>query len=396
MIRPAPVRGAREPSATPSGAATAYGQVDANLRLVDWGGDTGLFAAPPRTGCPVVELLPELLGYEETLRDLSRRGSPLSLPFIQRDGPWGSTRYLDLLAVPSDLYPRGCSLLLQESTAAGEAEQRRTQDFNDNRLALEQLRRQSRDLQLSNAELRRLAALRSDFIATAAHELRHPLTAMMAYLDLLLEDEPGRLQPDQEASLRVVQASVERLAGIIQRLLDVSRLEEGQLEVFLRPMDLVRLSRAVLAELRPRLAEQNLRLVEDLPDGLPTVLLDQDRAAQILHNLLDNAIKYTPGGGTVTLSVGRLPMAEDGQLRLRLMVVDSGVGIPPEEQERLFQRYFRASTAVLTEAQGSGLGLYITRALAELHGAQLGFHSRPGQGSRFWVDFLVADSSASA
>ncbi len=384
--------GGRTASVGTMGAA-AHGQVNDDLFLVEWGGDSSLFAAQPELGCPIVELLPELLGHEETLRDLATRGGCLSLPFIQRDGPLGDSRYLDLVVLPSDLYPRGCSLLLQDSTLAGLAEQHRTQVYNESRLALEQLRHQSRDLQLANAELRRLAALRADFIATAAHELRHPLTAMMAHLDLMIEEEPARLDADQVASLQVVQDSVERLNGIIQRLLDVSRLDEGQMEVVLRPYDLAGLASQVLRELQPRLAQQDLAVrVAGLAEGA-LALLDPDRAAQILHNLLDNAIKYTPAGGSVAVTLQALPPDENEAARLRLTVSDNGVGIPPDERDRLFQRYFRASTAVLTEAPGSGLGLYITRALADLHGADLGYQSRPGGGSRFWVDFLAADAA---
>jgi signal transduction histidine kinase len=158
----------------------------------------------------------------------------------------------------------------------------------------------------------------------------------------------------------------------------------------LQPTDLLALVEAVAAEFRPQLEAKAQHLTLRAPPGLPPALCDETRAAQIISNLLSNASKYTPQGGLITVSMA--PAEEKGFLQIS--VADNGVGIPAEDQPKLFDRFIRARNAILTGSSGAGLGLYITRSLVELHGGRIWFVSEPGKGSTFHVTFPIADRPA--
>jgi len=194
------------------------------------------------------------------------------------------------------------------------------------------------------------------------------------------------LRAGQVEALQVVAASAERLLDITKQLLDVARIESGRVELTLIPTDLPKLVRQVVKEMHPLVEAKSLRLTMDLPVSLPQSLCDVTRSHQVLGNLLSNAVKYTPAGGHIEV---RLASAEDEGF-LEVAVSDTGVGMSPEDQDRLFTRFFRAESALQTEAGGAGLGLYITHALVELHGGRIWFESCLGEGSTFHVTFPEA------
>jgi signal transduction histidine kinase len=280
--------------------------------------------------------------------------------------------------------------VIQDVTEMGMVDRQLAQSRNELRLLQDQLTRQNAELAAANVELRRLDELKSAFVSVAAHELRTPLAPIRGYVEVLLDEDVGRLNDDQRAYLETVERSARRLLTLTGNLLDVTRIEAGRVELVLQPTDLSALVKAVAVEYGRQFEGRAQQFTLLLPSDLPPALCDEARAAQIIGNLLSNASKYTPQGGQIVVTVR--PAEEDGFIEVS--VADNGVGIPVEDQPKLFDRFFRAKSAVLTRASGAGLGLYIVRSLIELHGGRIWFESELGKGSTFYVTFPIADRPA--
>src|SRR3954470_20447776 len=227
---------------------------------------------------------------------------------------------------------------------------------------------------------RELDRLKDEFVATVSHELRPTLTSLMGFLEMVRDGEAGELTPEQDRFLAIVYRSSERLQRLVGDLLFVARLDAGGLQ--LRLEDGVSLG-AVVSE-AVETASANARshdvVLELERDGEVAVRGDRERLGQLVGNLLSNAVKFTPAGGSVTARV----FAERG--RGVVEVEDTGIGIPKAEQERLFERFFRASTATDQAIPGTGLGLAITKAIAEAHDGRITFESEPGRGTCFRIE----------
>ncbi|MDP9026206.1 MAG: response regulator [Actinomycetota bacterium] len=233
--------------------------------------------------------------------------------------------------------------------------------------------------------------MKSEFVSLVSHELRTPLTSVKGYVDLLLDGDAGELTEDQQDLLRVVQSNADRLVALINDLLDVSRIESGTMQLRRTTVDLRALVDAVVRSLRPALEAKNQQLDVAFPSPFPSVSVDPDRLTQVLTNLVSNAHKYTPDGGTIAVRV-RFSGAV-----LTLEVSDNGIGISPEDRGRLFSRFFRSADPAAHAVGGTGLGLVITRSLVELHGGTIDVTSTHGIGSTFTVTLpSVAGSSSAA
>jgi signal transduction histidine kinase len=227
---------------------------------------------------------------------------------------------------------------------------------------------------------RELDRLKDEFVATVSHELRTPLTSLMGFLEMLREGEAGALTPDQERFLAIVHRSSERLQRLVGDLLFVARLDAGGLQLQLEDgvaLDEVVAEAVESATAHARSHDVALHLERD---GKISVRGDRERLGQLVTNLLSNAVKFTPAGGSVTARVFKED--EVGVIE----VEDTGIGIPKAEQERLFQRFFRSSTATDQAIPGTGLGLAITRAIAEAHDGRISFRSEPGEGTCFRIE----------
>ena len=227
---------------------------------------------------------------------------------------------------------------------------------------------------------RELDRLKDEFIATVSHELRTPLTSMMGFLEMLREGEAGELLPEQERFLSIVHRSSVRLQRLVGDLLFIARLDASGLDLQLD--DAVLLEEVVAeaveaASADARSHEVHLQLEQN---GTVGVRGDRERLGQLVSNLISNAVKFTPAGGNVTARV----FVENGNGVVE--VEDTGIGIPKAEQERLFQRFFRASTATDQAIPGTGLGLAITKAIAEAHDGKISCRSTPGEGTTFRVE----------
>jgi two-component system phosphate regulon sensor histidine kinase PhoR len=232
-------------------------------------------------------------------------------------------------------------------------------------------------------ELRRLEQVRREFVANVSHELRTPLTAIKGYAETLLDG--GLADPVRSAEfVEVIARHTERLGVLIEDLLDLAAVEQGEARVEMGSVRLGEVVSQAESVVRAAAAEKGLAVQVDLPPTLPQVRADRDRLAQVLINLLDNAVKFTPPGGRVGVAAG----SSDGLVTIA--VSDTGVGIPPADLPRIFERFYRVDRSRDRREGGTGLGLAIAKHLTTAMGGQIEVTSRPGAGSTFRVTLRAA------
>ncbi len=229
-------------------------------------------------------------------------------------------------------------------------------------------------------ELQRLDRARDEFVSAVSHELRSPLTSIRGYLELLHDGDAGALNIEQATMVEVVQRNAVRLGGLIEDLLTVSRLEAKGARLRSDRVALNSLVSAVVEVILPQAERKALRLSVGHDENDPSVIGDRVALERVLLNLMSNAVKFTPPSGAVSIAVS----SQDGRVRVR--VSDTGIGIPAEDQPRLFERFFRAENAGRAGIAGTGLGLHIARSLAVQHGGELTLSSVEGEGSSFELD----------
>jgi PAS domain S-box-containing protein len=227
-------------------------------------------------------------------------------------------------------------------------------------------------------ELRNVERMKSDFVSTVSHELRTPLTSIQGFVRTLLDDPSGEFY-DQDTRMEfygIIDSECDRLVRLISDLLNVSRIENGRpLHVNYDTVDIGALIEKCLNFQRNY--SENHELKMDVPTDLPTVVADKDKVDQIITNLVSNAIKYSPDGGSVTVS------ARDEGEKLCISVTDEGIGIPPEHLDKIFQRFHRVNAGDAQRVGGTGIGLYLVRSLVEAHGGVAWVESTVGKGSVF-------------
>ena len=244
------------------------------------------------------------------------------------------------------------------------------------------LAERSRELERANEELRWSAAAKDRFFASVSHELRTPLNAILGYNALLLEGVVGRIPPEALPFLSRAQGATRNLLYLVNDVLDLSKMEAGKLELVIQPIQPYAVVDEALQTLEPQAREKGLALATTSRVPLPPLSSDADRVRQILVNLLSNAVKFTDAGGvTVALAAVEAVQEDDARRRwVEVRVSDTGPGIAPEDQERIFHEFVQVSP---TGRGGTGLGLPISRKLARLLGGELRVESAPGRGSTF-------------
>lgn len=238
------------------------------------------------------------------------------------------------------------------------------------------------ELELKNKELEALVRLRSEFISTASHDLRAPLTGVIGFAELFLTGRAGPLTDTQQRYIKTIHDSGNHLLNIIEDFLDVSRMDASRLQINRQEFSVADGIARALGSLSPLFASKNIQLSTEIQQNIPALYADPNRFAQMLSNYLSNALKFTPEGGAVGIKAEQ----EGGQIRVE--VSDTGMGISLEDQEKLFTRFYQAE-ATRYKIKGSGLGLYIVKQLAELQGGTVGLRSRPKEGSTFWFTLPV-------
>jgi signal transduction histidine kinase len=236
------------------------------------------------------------------------------------------------------------------------------------------------DIKAAERERAQLQEMKSEFVASVSHELRTPLASIKGYTELLLDGGAGALNPLQREFLGTVFESGEQLEWLIDDLLDVSRLEANRFGMELARVRAEELVRAAVTRIRPLTDELVVELKVETEPNLPEVRGDPRRLEQVLNNLLSNAVKFTPPGGKITVSARKA-----GDEGLEIAVSDTGVGIPAEDLPHLFERFYRAHNVAESAASGTGLGLYISRAIVDMHGGTIAVESELHRGSTFRV-----------
>ena len=236
-----------------------------------------------------------------------------------------------------------------------------------------------------NEKLRELDVMKDEFVALVSHELRTPLTAIQGYTELVLDGTAGEINEEQRSMLAAVDRSSARLFRLINDLLFVAQVNAGTLNVALEDVDLGAVAREAIEDARPRAKTAQVSLEFDFA-LTPTVKADRVRLGQVFDNLISNAIKFTPPGGRVGLKIS---MVGDEAI---IVVTDSGMGMTPEDQQRLFTRFFRTKAAA--KIQGTGLGLSITKAIVEAHHGSISVESEVGAGTSFTVTVPTAALAA--
>jgi two-component system phosphate regulon sensor histidine kinase PhoR len=233
-------------------------------------------------------------------------------------------------------------------------------------------------------ELRKLERVRRDFVANVSHEFRTPLTAIQGFAETLLA---GAIDDSQNRTrfLEIILEHSRRLARLTEDLLMLSKMDAERLELEIRRLSVSQLIESCLETAQRRAAEKDLRISVNTPQRLPDIAGDRRRLAEVLQNLLDNAIQYTLPGGQIMLS------AEAGDAEVVVTVSDTGIGIPRADQPRIFERFYRVDVARSREAGGTGLGLAIAKHLVEVHGGRLWVDSEVGQGSQFHFSVPLFD-----
>jgi CheY-like chemotaxis protein len=259
---------------------------------------------------------------------------------------------------------------------------------------LEELRRQvaerTADLRVANAELVRASRLTDEFLAGMSHELRTPLTAILGMSEVLQAEVFGALNEQQLGYVRTIEESGRLLLALINDILDVSKIEAGKLGLCITSVSVSALCKACLALVRQAAEEKGLTLFCSIDETLTTVEADERRLQQMLVNLLNNAIKFTPAGGEVGLKV----VGDGAREAVDLTVWDTGVGIPEEDMARLFKPFAQLDGSLSRQHPGTGIGLALVCRLAEQHGGGVTLESEVGRGSRFTVSLPGGDRAS--
>ena len=339
-------------------------------------------------GKPAREALPELVGQGlfPLLEDAYHRGIPFTgeeLPIdLMREGRL-QTAYFNITYQPIRGAEGAVDAILM-TAAEVTAQVRAKQEAADltraleqrNRLVEAQVTERTEQLRRAYDQLKELDLLKSNFVNSVSHELRTPMTSILGYAEFLEDRIGGELTPTQEDFVHQIQASSKRLLRLLDDLLDFARMDAGTFILQIRTFDLSDKLATITASLRPQAEAAQLTLLAELPDGPLPIRGDAQRVGQVLINLINNAIKFTPPGGTIR--VRAMPL--EGGRGVRCEVIDTGYGLAQADIPRLFQRF----SQVGPQAAGTGLGLSISKALVEAHGGTIGVTSELGRGSTFW------------
>ncbi|MBV6623362.1 MAG: GAF domain-containing protein [Rivularia sp. (in: Bacteria)] len=266
------------------------------------------------------------------------------------------------------------------------------QQLSERQQAQQQLTERNQQLAVSNQELARATRLKDEFLANMSHELRTPLNAILGMTEGLQEKVFGPINDRQLKALQTIESSGSHLLELINDVLDVAKIESGQLELDITPTNVAPLCQSSLAFIKRQALKKRIHLETKLPYEPPDLLVDERRIRQVLINLLNNAVKFTPDAGSITLEVTVPQSSAEGDCIddssdnfLQISVVDTGIGIAPKDTKKLFQPFVQIDSALNRQYAGTGLGLALVKRTVELHGGRVGLTSQLGVGSRFTI-----------
>jgi signal transduction histidine kinase len=256
-----------------------------------------------------------------------------------------------------------------------------------------ELEERNKKLEEANHKLKELDRLKSAFLATVSHELRTPLTSIIGYSEMLAEGLAGPMNDEQVDYVRTIMEKGETLLKLISSILDISQIEAGKVRLNFEPMDAVDLVTSSVSSLKPQAQKKGVVLEAKVPNKMPKVNGDRDRLRQVVVNLLANAVKFTPKGGRVSVTLSEIAHQPDlNSDGFRLIIEDSGVGIPTDQFDKVFNSFYQVDSSSTREYGGAGLGLAIVKSFVEGHGGVVRLASELGHGSRFTLILPVVPS----
>lgn len=232
---------------------------------------------------------------------------------------------------------------------------------------------------LGSSEKTNIESIQSDFVTLASHQLRTPLSAVKWYAEMMMEQKNGKLSEKQARYLHEIYTSNQRAINLVNDLLDVSRIQGGQIHLELRPTKIEPVIEETMDTLANNVRANKITLNFEVMNGpIPPVEIDQEKIKRVIMNMLSNSIKYTPAQGTVRIAVKKDERA------ITVSITDSGVGIPKTDQKKVFSKFFRSPNVIKLAPDGTGLGLFIAKSLVEAMGGKIGFRSEEGHGATFY------------
>lgn len=357
-----------------------------------------VFALRDRQSDPL-EVLPCLVKF---LEDINVRAK-LVVPIVQKDTLWGlliahqcdrprtwQEQEINLMQKVSDqlaIAIQQASLFEQLQRELGERQQ-----------AQQQLTERNEQLAISNEELARATRLKDEFLANMSHELRTPLNAILGMTEGLEEGIFGNVSDSQINALKTIERSGSHLLELINDILDVAKIESGQIELEYSTVSVESLCQSSLAFIKQQAFKKRIQLHTKFPKQIPELNVDQRRIRQVLINLLNNAVKFTPEDGSIILEATVQPLDANAKLNnpdiqgyLRIAITDTGIGISAESIGKLFQPFIQIDSALNRQYQGTGLGLALVKRIVEMHGGQVILTSEIGVGSCFMIDIPYTD-----
>ncbi|MEL7037254.1 MAG: ATP-binding protein [Cyanobacteria bacterium J06592_8] len=356
-------------------------------------------------GQSVLDVIPELFGLEESLIDIIEGNrSSFELKAISRQLSDGTLHYYDLYVVGQINSPENldrslnnssklATIFLEDVTQTLSFMQTLVQAGNEMTLLLDQL-------QQTNQELTRSTRLKDEFLANMSYEIRTPLNAILGMTEGLQEEVFGIINLEQLKALETIESSGAHLLELINDVLDIAKIESGQIKLECARTAVVPLCESSLSFIKQQALKKQIRLEMKLVSDVPDLFVEKRRIRQVLINLLNNAVKFTPEHGKISLEV-TFPLspevAMDVKNPVQIAVVDTGIGIAPENLRQLFQPFIQIDSSLNRKYQGTGLGLSLVKRIVELHRGQVGVSSEVGVGSRFTIILPgVASASSSA
>ncbi len=248
-------------------------------------------------------------------------------------------------------------------------------------------------LEEANQELRRIDGMKSEFVSVASHELRTPLAAIKNAVQLVLKGTAGKINENQAKFLSMAERNINRLTNILNDLLNLSRIESGKIELNFENIELKRIIELTASSLRPHGEGKSIKIDVEINEHLPAVCGDPEKIEQILTNLIGNAIKFTPEAGRILITAQPLtPNGKGGHGdRVVVSVKDTGIGIPPEHLDAIFEKFHQVEGSLQRSVSGTGLGLAITKGLVEAHQGKIWVESEEGKGSTFTFTLPISE-----
>lgn len=248
-----------------------------------------------------------------------------------------------------------------------------------------ELEKKVEELNSANKQLKEIDKIKDTFLSTVSHEFRTPLASIKAYVDnLLTYDNEEEIQRE---FLGTINNETDRLTRLINDFLDLSKIEAGRIQWKTAPVQMREAIEAAIMATEALAANTNLTLNTEFEPDLPPVWSDKDRCIQVVTNLISNAIKFTPGGGNIFIRAG---INDDSATMVKVSITDNGIGIPIEEQERIFHKFTQVGDGLRDKPPGTGLGLAICQKIVEYYGGKIWVKSEPGKGSTFFFTLPVA------